>query len=409
MIIELFLSAIFLSPALAADSSKPIVERSSAAVSAANRRFAARCAREPLSVDELVSDAAFRADLQTCSADEGRDLVEYSACRSLQAASGGCSTLNGLGHPFTLSGADCRSRVAEDRFVFLTLRGGEALSACRALLEIAGKRGPSVEKGCAAVIEAVRGGDASASCAALAREKLLLPGDSCADIMISWSGDPKACDRIKDANARHSCRGRATLAAALRAPARCAESPSCQVLVSRSPGACDPLRARFSRALCARVAKDVAAEKDAAAREQERLRQAAQQAKDKAAKAAVAAAAAKAKAAQQAEADAIAKAKAAVAADQEKVARQASEQAAAAAAAAAAVRAKADAEARKAAAAKAQIAKQKKAQFQKGEPMQKMPVEAAEAMKAIEEGRPVPKPKPQPKKKDAAEAVPSEP
>lgn len=409
MIIELFLSAIFLSPAVAADSAKPLIEHSPAAVSAANRRFAARCAREPLAVDALVSDAAFRADLETCSADEERDLVEYSACRSLQGAAGGCSTLDGLGHPFTLSAADCRSRAAEDRFVFLALRGGDALSACRALLEIAGKRGPSVESGCAAVIEAVRGGNASASCAALAREKLIPPGDSCPDMMISWSGDPKACDRIKDANTRYSCRGRASLVAALRAPAQCAASPSCQVLVSKSPGACDPLRARFSRALCARVAKDVAAEKDVAAREQERLRQAAQQAKDKAEKAAVAAAAAKAKAAQQAEADAIAQAKAAVAADQEKVARQASEQAAKAAAAAAAVRAKADAEARKAAAAKAQIAKQEKAQFQKGEPMQKMPVEAAEVMKAIEEGRPIPKPKPEPKKKGAEEAAPSEP
>lgn len=409
MIIELFLSAIFLSPAFAADSAKPIVEHSSAAVSAANRRFAARCAREPLSIDELMSDAAFRADLQTCSAEEERELVEYGACRSLQGAPGGCRTLNGLGHPFALSAADCRSRAAEDRFVFTAVRGGDAQAACRELFEVAGARGPSVEKGCAAVIEAVRGGNAAASCAALAREKLINPGDSCPDMMLSWSGDPKACDRIKDANTRYSCRGRASLVAALRAPAQCAASPSCQVLVTKSLGACEPLRAAFSRTLCARVAKDLAAEKDVASREQERLRQAAQQAKDKAEKLAVAAAAGKVKAAQQAEADAIAKAKAAVAADQEKVAKQAADQAAKAAAAAAAVRAKADAEARKAAEAKAQIAKQEKIQFQKGEPMQKVPAEAAEVMKAIQEGRPIPKPKPAPKKKGAEEAVPSEP
>jgi colicin import membrane protein len=228
-------------------------------------------------------------------------------------------------------------------------------------------------------------------------------------MMISWSGDPKACDRIKDANTRYSCRGRASLVAALRAPAQCAASPSCQVLVTKSHGACEPLRVNVSRTLCARVAKDLAAEKNVAAREQERLRQAAQQAKDKAEKLAVAAAAGAAQAAQQAEADAIAKAKAAVAAEQEKVAKQAADQAAKAAAAAAAVRAKADAEARKAAAAKAQIAKQEKEQFQKGEPMQKMPVEAAEVMKAIEEGRPIPKPKPEPKKKAGEESVPSEP
>lgn len=409
MIIELFLSAIFLSPAHAAEPSKPAVEYSSAAVSAANRRFSARCAREPLPVDELVSDAAFRADLRTGTADEERDLVEYGACRSLQGAPAGCSTLAGLGHPFVLSAADCRSRAAEDRFVFAAVRGGDAASACRALFELAGKRGPSVERGCAAVIAAVRGGNASSSCAALAREQLLQPGDSCPDMMISWSGDPKACDRIKDANTRYSCRGRAALAAGLRAPAQCAASPSCQVLAAKSPGACEPLRARFSGTLCGRVAKDLAAEKDVASREQERLRQAAQQAKDQADKRAVAAAAEKAKSAQQAQADAIAKAKAAVAADQEKVAKQAAEQAAKQAAAADAVRAKADAEARKAAAAKAQIAKQEKAQFQKGEPMQKVPAEAAEAMKAIEEGRPVPKPKPEPKKKAAEETVPSEP
>ena len=409
MIIELLLSAIFLSPAVAADSAKPIVERSSAAVSAANRRFAARCAREPLAIDTLLSDAAFRADLETGSADEERDLVEYSACRSLQGAPGGCAALDGLSHPFALSAADCRGRAAEDRFVFAAVRGGDALAACRDLLKIAGKRGPSVEKGCAAVVAAVRGGNASASCAALGREKLLPPGESCPDMMISWSGDPKACDRIKDENARFVCRGRATLVAALRDPAQCPASPSCQVLVTRSIRACEPLRADFSRALCARVAKDLAAEKVVAAREQARLREAAQQRRDKAEKLTVAAAAAKAEAAQQAEAAAIAKAKAAVAAEQEKVAKHAADQAAKAAAAAAAVRAKADAEARKAAAAKARIAKQEKAQFKEGEPMQKMSVEAAEVMKAIEEGRPIPKSKPEPKKKAATEPVPPEP
>lgn len=409
MIIEIFLSAIFLSAALAADPAEPVVEHSSAAVSAANRRFGGRCAREPLAVDKLLSDAAFRADLGTRSAEEERALVEYSACRSLQGAPGGCGALDGLGPPFALSAADCRGRVAEDRFAFMALRGGDAQAACRDLLKIAGKRGPSVEKGCSAVIAAVRGGNASASCAALAREKLLPPGDSCPDMMISWSGDPKACDRIKDENARFVCRGRATLVAALRDPVQCPASPSCQVLVTRSIRACEPLRADFSRALCARVAKDLAAEKVVAAREQARLREAAQQRRDKAEKLTVAAAAAKAKAAQQAEAAAIAKAKAEVAADLENVAKRAAAQVAKDAAAQASVRAKADAEARKAAAAKAQIAKQEKAQFKKGEPMQKMPDEAAEAMKAIEEGRPIPKPKPAPRKKAAEEAVPSEP
>lgn len=409
MIIECLVAASFAATGLSAAETAALPAVSSAVVSAANRRFSALCAREKLDVDALLSDPALRSDLEACSVAEGRDLMEYAACRALQGAPGGCSALEGLGGGLRGGAADCRLAAEEDRFVFAALRGGDALPACRAHLALDGRRGPSVDKECPRMIALVRSEAPRVSCESLQRARLAASPEECEDVRVFWSGEARDCDaHFKDEVSRRFCRARAALAAGAREPAKCASSPFCQALASKFPGACEPLRATFSRNLCARVARDIAAEPRRAARELELRRQAEAQLKEKGARLAAQQAAAAAALKAKAEA-ADAKAKAELEAEKKKVAKQAAEQAAKSAAAAAAVKAKADAEAKKAADAKARIAKQNKPQFAKGAPMQATPPEASEIIKALEEGRPLPKPKPKPKKAAEEGEAPSEP
>lgn len=401
MIIQLLLAVMFAPPVSAgAAEAARMPEISSAVVSSANRRFSARCAQQPLGVDALLADKAQRADLETCPLDEGRDLLEYAACRNLQGAPGGCSALEGLSGGFRGAAAHCVSIVAEDRLVYATLSGGDALSACRAVLKIDGRSGPSVEKECPLMIGLVRSEGPKLSCESLKRAKIVAAEDSCDDTRIFWSGAPQDCDRYSnDAGARRFCRERAALVAGLRDPALCAASPFCQALTTKSPAACEPLRVRFSRTLCTRVAASMAKERPVSVIAKEKT--------EKVTAAAVAAAAA-AVAANKAKVEAAAvKAKAEALANQEKVAKLSAASAAKTAAAAALVRSKAEAEAKKEAKAKAEIAKKDKPQFKKGVPMQAVPIEAKEIMKALEEGRPVPTAKPKPKKIPTEEGEPA--
>jgi hypothetical protein len=400
MIIELLFSTLLAAPAVAADFPQGVVLSTQARVSA-NQRLSARCTKPQFNVDALLADATMRPDLATCTADEGRDLLEYSVCRSLQGAPGACDPLDAAKG----SSAHCLAVAAEARFAFQTLSAGDALAACRSVMALDNQRGPSVDKSCAALIKAVRAGDVAGSCAVLAQEKIIGPGNTCEDIQAMWSGTSQDCARYKDAGTRRECVARATLLSGLRAPAQCASSPACQALASKSPAACDGPRVQFARSLCARVAKEVAAALALEPRPVEVL------AKEKAAKisAAAVSAAATTVAAQKAKVEAAAaKAKAEALAEQEKVAKLAAATAAKTAAAAAVVKAKAEAEAKKEAKAKADIAKKDKPQFKKGVPMQTQSVEAKEIMKALEEGRPIPAPKPQPKKVPKEEGAPAD-
>lgn len=406
MITQLLLAAALAAPApaLAAEAARePLI--STVAVAAANGRFSALCARGPLSVDALLSDPSFRADLEYGSGEEVSELRDYAACRELQGGPRGCATLDGLAGAFAGRAADCRTLAAEDRFVFQTLRGGDAVGACRKLMELDGKRGPAVDADCALIVKGVRAGG-TLTCERFAGRRVIAVEEPCDEFLIMWSGDVKACDRYKRADLRRECRARTALAAGLRAPAACASSSSCQALAAKSPGACDGLRARFGRALCARVAGDLAAEQKRVAREAELRRQAELEFKAKAAKAAEAQAAAAAALRAKAEA-ALARSRAEQLAAEEKVRKNAEVQAAKKAAVEAAVKAKAEAEARKAAEAKAKVERADKPQFRKGEPMQKEPPEVREMMKAIEEGRPLPKPKPKPRKAVPPDETPS--
>lgn len=391
---------------------EPPVSFSSAAFTAAVERLAGRCAQSPLPVDALLSDKAFRADLALSGTEDRYDLLFYSACRSFQGDADGCAPLEGLGASFA---PVCKHIVAEGRLVFSVLRG-DALSACRIRLGFDGKSGASVERGCAALIKAIRAGDAASACPALAAEKLVEPGESCPDSMIYWKGAPAQCDAYKDAGSRLFCRENAALAAGLRDPSRCAASPACLALAKKSPKPCEAARARYAGSLCARVARDLAEVRKQQALDRDRLRQGEAAFKAKAAKEAEAKAAAAAaqrakaeealarskaeseRAAAQAAAD-IARAKAASA---EKAAKLAEEEAAKKAKAAEAVKIKADLEARKAAVAQLKIQSQKKPQFKKGESMQTESPEAAEMLKALQEGRPIPQPKPAAKPKAIA-------
>lgn len=377
-------------PAVAASTSAPSNAAANAAVAAANQRFAARCAREPMAVGELMADPAFRADMEYAGEEERLDLLEFASCRALQGAAGSCAQLEGPGRPAADAAARCRSIESDARFVHQTLTGGDAMAVCRASQAAEGRRGAVYEQACSRMIALVRAEGPKLSCESLARAKLLAPGDSCDDIRAFWSSAPEECDlRLKNATDRRLCRARAALAAGIRVPAQCASSPYCQVLVTKWPGACDSLGARFARTLCSRVAKDLSAEQKRLAKEQELLNA---RAKEKADALAAAAAALRAKA----EA-ALARSKTEAAAAQEMVAKKAATEAAKKAAAEAAVKAKADIEARKAAEAKARVERKGKPQFRKGEAMQKESPEVAELMKAVAEGRPIPQPKPKPK------------
>ncbi|MBI2384841.1 MAG: hypothetical protein HYV14_02390 [Elusimicrobia bacterium] len=412
MISRILLASLFAGPAYAAAP-----ETAPAAAAEASQRLFARCSKADFGVDELLADAALRSDLATCSSAEIRDLLDYAACRDLQGAPGGCAALGGIRGWGAQSVAGCRDTALDDRFIFQTLRNGDALGACRDLFKLDGKSGPAVDRGCAAVIAAVRSGNAASSCAALARERLLEAGERCEDHMIRWAGVPADCGRISDADARHLCRGRASLAAGARSPAQCAASPSCQALAARSPKACDGLKARFTRSLCARVA----AEAKGLARGQELRSQAEAEAKAKAAKEAAAQAAAEAArrakaeaaiASLKAEADSAASRAAtdlarAKAESEEKAAKLAAAESAKHAKNAEAVKARAEAEARKALAAELKVRSQPKPQFKKGEPMQAQSPEVTEMLKALQEGRPIPKPAPKPKKAVPAEDAPS--
>lgn len=405
MITAFLLTALIAAPAsvfAAAPAPAPAASTAAvnAAVTAANQRFAARCAREPMAVEELLADPVFRVDMTYAAGEERQDLLDFASCRALQGAAAACSQLEPPGRPATGDAVRCRTTEAESRFAFMAVRGGDALPACRKAQEIEGQRGPAADRDCVSLIALVRAEREKLSCDSLARAKLVTPQDSCESIRAYWSGLSGDCERgFVNATDRRDCRARALLVAGLRVPAQCAASPYCQALTTRSPAACEPPRAKFARGLCARVAKDLAAEQKRLAREQELL---ARQAKEKADAQAAAAAALRAKA----EA-ALARSRAEQLAAEEKVRKTAEVQAAKKAAVEAAVKAKAEAEARKAAEAKAKVERADKPQFRKGEAMQKEPPEVREMMKAIEEGRPLPKPKPKPRKAVPPDETPS--
>lgn len=403
MAIQLLLAFLFSSPspAAAGEPSPTVVVLSTQARVAANQRLTARCAKT-FDVDELLASPAQRADLATCSAEEDLALMEYAACRELQGASGGCSGLEGT----KASPAHCRAVAAEARFAFQTLRDGDAPTACRKMLELDGASGPAADKSCAVMIKAVRDGFASASCEALKSEKIVAAPDTCEDVKAHWSGAAKDCDRFKIAGVRRECVSRAALVAGLRDLSRCPSSPACQALVAKAPGACDGLRTQFTRALCARAAREAAADASLDPKQRGLAEAAAKEKAEKTTAAAVAKSAA-AVAAEAAKVEAIAaKAKAETLAETQKMAKRAVAEAAKLAAAQAVVKAKADAEAKKEAKAKEDIAKQVKPQFRKGAPMVTEPAEAAEMNKAAQEGRPIPVPKP--KKAPKTEAPPAD-
>lgn len=341
----------------------------------AYRRLSVRCSAQPLPLDALLTDQGFRADLEVLTEAEQLDLRDYAVCRALQGAPAACDSLT--------DPKQCRIDAAEHRFLFTLLRGGDALSACRDQLALEGKRGPAVEKNCAALIALIRADGGAPSCESLGRA--LGSQEGCEEIRIRYWGDLRACARLKKLSERRDCLPLAALAAGLRDGAQCSSSPACSALAAKAPSACDPLRAAFSRALCGRVPVALAAESAREARERD-----AQRLKARAQLDAAAAAAAAERAKTEA---AIAAAKAKEAVVRAKVEKLAAAQAARKAASEAAVRAKAEAEEKKAAAAKAKIAREGKAQFRKGEPMQTTPPEALEIIKALEEGRPLPPPR----------------
>lgn len=267
----------------------------STAIAASEARLLAACVpNRPLDAGALLTNAVSRADLETLTSDEARALIDYAVCRELQGAPDGCAALEGLRGGFTggpLGAASaCRAAAAHDRFVVSVLGTGDALGDCRRMFAADGRPPDSTDRACRAVIAAVREGDALKACPALEREKLIGPGDDCADNLASWDGKSGSCKRIKDAEARRECRARAALAAGVRDPAVCAASPACLVLKRNAVAACEgPLNA-FTDALCPRLARSAAETKrrlelERTARGREQLKKEAEFARESAAKA----------------------------------------------------------------------------------------------------------------------------
>lgn len=379
--------ALLLAASVHAAPAAPAVVLSTAAAVAANQRLSARCARNPFGLDEFLANPSARADLATCAVDEERLLLEYSVCRALQGAPG-CDVLDGTKVP----AQHCRAIAAEAKFAYAALRGeGDAEAACRGALELDGQRGPSAGRACRAFLQAARNGDIAAACPALQKERTIEGAKGCEEIKIYWSGAARDCDGFKDPAARWECSSRAALVAGLREPERCVMSPACQAL-SKVPNACEGLKAQFTRALCGRAAKDLSAAAALDPRQKPELDRQAQQKGAKATEARVAAAAA-AVAAEKAKVEAAAaKARAEAQAERDKVARLAALDAKKKAEALAAVNAKAEAEAKKKEKAAEIEAKNTKEQYKKGQPMEAISKEGAAALKALEEGRPLPKP-----------------
>lgn len=333
----MFATPIFAAPAAPAPPSAPSVAYSTTVLAEPEQRLFARCSRKQFDMDQLLSDATLRADLQTIPSEEARDIRDYAVCRALQGAPTACSQIANLGSGFAGFGPLCLTRATDYKFLFLALRGGDALSVCRSQFESSGKRDPSVASECASVIEALRAKNSEESCAALRRGKLMGADKQCEDIVIYWPNSPQDCSRAKEEGSRRDCLDKAPLLAGLRDPAKCDASPFCHALVTKSPAACDSLRVRSSRALCARINKEAAAVTRSLAQEKARQHLAEAQVKDAAAKEAKA----------QAEAEA---------------------------------RAKKDA---------AAAAAKPKRQFKTGQPM-KVPPTVGEIQKALEAGRPIP-------------------
>lgn len=250
---------LLLASALAASAAVPPAVGVSTAIANAEQRLYERCsAPGGLDAGALLGSPAARRDLELVSAGEARDLLSYASCRELLGVREGCASLDGLGGALSGAAIHCREIAAHDRFVFAVLRGGDAAGACRAMFEPEGRRGPGVDRGCAAVISAVRAGDARPACATLKAEKLMSPDEDCERHLSSWSGRSEECGRVKDAEAAHDCRERAALVAGLRDRARCGASAACLALEAKAADACAAPAAAFARAACARLAKSSA-------------------------------------------------------------------------------------------------------------------------------------------------------
>ncbi|MBI3564151.1 MAG: hypothetical protein HY079_03030 [Elusimicrobia bacterium] len=272
---------LLLASALAASAAVPPAVGVSTAIAGAEQRLLERCSA-PGGLDPAAALAdRSRRDLELVSAGEARDLLAYASCRELQGVRDGCASLEGLVGALSGAAAHCREIAAHDRFVFAVLRGGDAAGACRAMFEPEGRRGPGVDRGCAAAIAAVRAGDARPACATLKTEKLIGPDEDCESHLSSWSGRSEECGRVKDPEAARDCRERAALVAGLRDRARCRASAACRALEEKAADACAGPAASFARAACARLSKSSAETKrlltlEEQARQRERQHKAAE-------------------------------------------------------------------------------------------------------------------------------------
>lgn len=254
-----------------APAAAPSVARSTAVLSA-ELNLAPFCEGDASGVDKGLADARLSRDFWIMGGDEGaHTLMRYGVCRSLQGGADACATLKGLGGNFA---AVCGEMTAKDRFIHQMFRSGDGVGACKKMWDSMGKRGPAVDRGCAALAAGVKAGDAAPSCPEVSRAGMFGPNESCEERFIFWKGVPAACASIKNLGQRVECNDDAALVAGLRDPSRCAASPACLALESKKPAVCDKYREEFFRPMCARVAKGAAVEKKRLARgEEERARQ----------------------------------------------------------------------------------------------------------------------------------------
>lgn len=252
--IDVLLTAVFLflsSSVSAAPSPASAVSPSDGA--GVDRRLVALCAGGPSGLDKALGDPGMIRDFRARNPEGMESLERYGACRSLQGASDACSFLSGVDASLA---ASCRKKALSDRGIYQMLRSNNGVDVCRGDMASQGKRGPAVDRVCAALVAAVKAGDAMSVCPAATQAGILGPNDSCEDFLLLWKGDPAACSSIKNPHQRRVCQEDAALVAGLRNPARCPESISCLVLESKKTTVCNKYRDESFRLLCARVSED---------------------------------------------------------------------------------------------------------------------------------------------------------
>ena len=239
-----------------------------------------RCRGGSVDVDALLSDPVAREEAQRLGPMMW-DLADYAACRDLAGGKLTCEVF-GSGE----FAEKCRGVASSARFARTILKDGDAMADCLRAPLSPGLKPDSVGRVCSAFVTGIKEGRPEQVCDALEKEGVKGGGEICAQHQVFWKGRAEDCSGLKDAAIQHECLVLAPLAAGLRTPALCKDSPLCGALTGRGTRSCDVYKTALSRAVCAQAAKVLPAFEEANAWKRQESAAAAQKVKEERAKAA---------------------------------------------------------------------------------------------------------------------------